>query len=457
MFENLSSRLTTTLNALRGAGRLTEDQVKQASRELRMALLEADVALPVVREFIAKVRERAVGSEISGSMAPGQALLKIVQEELVAALGGSQVELDLRAQPPAVILMAGLQGAGKTTTVGKLARWLRTKQNKKVLVVSADVYRPAAIEQLRVVAKQVEVECLPSEVGQNPVDIAKAALAEARKQYADILIVDSAGRTSVDQAMMDEIAALHAALEPAETLFVVDAMTGQDAANTAKAFAERLTLTGVVLTKVDGDSRGGAALSVRTVTGAPIKFLGVGEKPDAFEAFHPDRIAARILGQGDVLSLIEETSGKLDHEKAKKFADKLRTSKRFDLEDFREQMQQMASMGDMQSLLAKLPGGAQLQAQVAQQNPEQQIRRSLAIINSMTAKERRQPELIKASRKRRIAGGSGMQVQDVNRLLKQFEQSRKMMKKFAGGGMAKLMRSLGGGAGLAGLKRPPGR
>ena len=457
MFENLSSRLTTTLNALRGAGRLTEDQVKQASRELRMALLEADVALPVVREFIAKVRERAVGSEISGSMAPGQALLKIVQEELVAALGGSQVELDLRAQPPAVILMAGLQGAGKTTTVGKLARWLRTKQNKKVLVVSADVYRPAAIEQLRVVAKQVEVECLPSEVGQNPVDIAKAALAEARKQYADILIVDSAGRTSVDQAMMDEIAALHAALEPAETLFVVDAMTGQDAANTAKAFAERLTLTGVVLTKVDGDSRGGAALSVRTVTGAPIKFLGVGEKPDAFEAFHPDRIAARILGQGDVLSLIEETSGKLDHEKAKKFADKLRTSKRFDLEDFREQMQQMAGMGDMQSLLAKLPGGAQLQAQVAQQNPEQQIRRSLAIINSMTAKERRQPELIKASRKRRIAGGSGMQVQDVNRLLKQFEQSRKMMKKFAGGGMAKLMRSLGGGAGLAGLKRPPGR
>ena len=457
MFENLSSRLTTTLNALRGAGRLTEDQVKQASRELRMALLEADVALPVVRDFIARVRERAVGSEISGSMAPGQALLKIVQEELVAALGGAQVELDLRAQPPAVILMAGLQGAGKTTTVGKLARWLRTKQNKKVLVVSADVYRPAAIEQLRVVARQVEVECLPSEVGQNPVDIAKAARAAARKQYADILIVDSAGRTSVDQAMMDEIAALHAALDPAETLFVVDAMTGQDAANTAKAFAERLPLTGVVLTKVDGDSRGGAALSVRTVTGAPIKFLGVGEKPDAFEAFHPDRIAARILGQGDVLSLIEETSGKLDHEKAKKFADKLRTSKRFDLEDFREQMQQMASMGDMQSLLAKLPGGAQLQAQVAQQNPEQQIRRSLAIINSMTAKERRQPELIKASRKRRIAGGSGMQVQDVNRLLKQFEQSRKMMKKFAGGGMAKLMRSLGGGAGLAGLKRPPGR
>ena len=457
MFENLSSRLTTTLNALRGAGRLTEDQVKQASRELRMALLEADVALPVVRDFIARVRERAVDSEISGSMAPGQALLKIVQEELVAALGGAQVELDLRAQPPAVILMAGLQGAGKTTTVGKLARWLRTKQNKKVLVVSADVYRPAAIEQLRVVARQVEVECLPSEVGQNPVDIAKAALAAARKQYADILIVDSAGRTSVDQAMMDEIAALHAALDPAETLFVVDAMTGQDAANTTKAFAERLPLTGVVLTKVDGDSRGGAALSVRTVTGAPIKFLGVGEKPDAFEAFHPDRIAARILGQGDVLSLIEETSGKLDHEKAKKFADKLRTSKRFDLEDFREQMQQMASMGDMQSLLAKLPGGAQLQAQVAQQNPEQQIRRSLAIINSMTAKERRQPELIKASRKRRIAGGSGMQVQDVNRLLKQFEQSRKMMKKFAGGGMAKLMRSLGGGAGLAGLKRPPGR
>lgn len=454
MFESLSSRFGATLSALRGAGRLTEDQLKQASRELRMALLEADVALPVVRSFIEQVRERAVGQEVSASMAPGQALLKIVQEELVKALGGTAEPLNLRAQPPVVILMAGLQGAGKTTTVGKLARWLRTQDKKKVLVVSADVYRPAAIEQLRIVAGQVEVDWHPSEVGQKPEQIATEALARAKKDFYDILIVDSAGRTSIDEAMMEEIAGLHAALNPAETLFVVDSMTGQDAANTARAFADRLPLTGVVLTKVDGDSRGGAALSVRTITQAPVKFMGVGEKPDAFEVFHPDRIAARILGQGDVLSLIEETARTVDHDKARKFADKLRKSKGFDLEDFREQMEQMANMGDMQSLLSKLPGGAQMQAQLAQQNPEKQIKRSLAIINSMTPQERRKPDLIKASRKRRIAAGAGLQVQEVNRLLKQFEQSRQMMKKFAKGGMAKMMRAMGGMRGGGGFRFP---
>lgn len=454
MFESLSSRFGNTLSALRGAGRLTEDQLKQASRELRMALLEADVALPVVRSFIDQVRERAVGQEVSGSMAPGQALLKIVQEELVKALGGEAEPLNLRAQPPVVILMAGLQGAGKTTTVGKLARRLRTEDKKKVLVVSADVYRPAAIEQLRIVAGQVEVDWHPSEVGQKPEAIAAEALARAKKDFYDVLIVDSAGRTSIDEAMMDEIARLHGALSPAETLFVVDSMTGQDAANTAKAFADRLPLTGVVLTKVDGDSRGGAALSVRTITQAPVKFMGVGEKPDAFEVFHPDRIAARILGQGDVLSLIEETARTVDHDKARKFADKLRKNKGFDLEDFREQMQQMSNMGDMQSLLSKLPGGAQMQAQLAQQNPEKQIKRSLAIINSMTPQERRKPDLIKASRKRRIAAGAGLQVQEVNRLLKQFEQSRQMMKKFAKGGMAKMMRAMGGMRGGGGFRFP---
>jgi signal recognition particle subunit SRP54 len=450
MFENLSSRLARVLDALRGQGRLTEDQIKDATRELRMALLEADVALPVVREFIEKVRARAVGAEVSSSLTPGQAFLRIVQQELVETLGGTAEPINLRAQPPAVILMAGLQGSGKTTTTGKLAKWIKEREGKKnVVVVSCDVYRPAAIEQLRIVAGGVAAEWFPSATGQDPVEIARAALEHARKQYADVLIVDTAGRTTVDEPMMQEIAALHAALNPVETLFVVDGMTGQDAANTAKAFGDRLPLTGVILTKIDGDARGGAALSVRHVTGRPIKFIGVGEKSDKLELFHPDRIAARILGQGDMLSLIEETVQKVDADKAAAMAQKLKKGSRFDLNDFREQMLQMQGMGNIDSLLEKLPGGAQMQAKLKNVNAEREIKRAVAIINSMTAQERRFPDLIKASRKRRIAAGAGVQVQAINQLMRQFEQGREMMKKLSGGGMSKLMRSLAG-------RMPPG-
>lgn len=448
MFDNLTTRLSRVLDSIRGQGRLTEEQINAASRELRMALLEADVALPVVKDFVDKVKARALGTEITASLTPGQEFLRVVQQELTATLGGVTEPLNLRAQPPAIILMAGLQGSGKTTSTGKLALWLK-EQKKKVLVVSCDVYRPAAIEQLRIVAGNVGVDFFPSAVGQNPVDIAQAALAEARKQYADVLIVDTAGRTTVDEEMMKEIAALHAALDPVETLFVVDSMTGQDAAKTARAFADVLPLTGVILTKVDGDSRGGAALSVRTVTGKPIKFLGVGEKSDRLEVFHPDRIATRILGQGDMLSLIEETARKVDHEKAQKLAEKLKKTKSFDLEDFREQMLQMQNMGSMQSLLEKLPGGAQIQAQLKNIDAEKQVRKTVAIINSMTRQERRFPDLIKASRKRRIAAGAGVEVQHVNQLLRQFETTRDMMKKVASGGMAKMMRNLAG-------RLPPG-
>jgi signal recognition particle subunit SRP54 len=444
VFENLSQRLASVLDTLRGQGRLTDEQVGSASRELRMALLEADVALPVVREFIEKIKTRAVGSEISQSLSPGQQFLKIVQQALTETLGGSAEPLNLRAQPPAVILMAGLQGSGKTTTTAKLARLLKEQEKKTVIVVSCDVYRPAAIEQLRLVAGGVGVECFPSAVGQEPVQIARDALAHARRQYADVLIVDTAGRTTVDEQMMTEIRALHAALTPVETLFVVDSMTGQDAARTARAFADVLPLTGVVLTKVDGDARGGAALSVRQVTGCPIKFMGVGEKSDRLEAFHPERIASRILGQGDVLGLIEETGRKVDQEQARKLADKLRKNKGFDLEDFRSQMAQMENFGSVESLLDKLPGGAQMRAQMKNVDTGRQIRRSVAIISSMTAQERRFPDLIKASRKRRIAAGSGVEVQEVNRLLRQFETTREMMKKMAGGGMAKMMRGLAG-------------
>lgn len=449
MFENLTTRLSRVLDSIRGQGRLTEDQVNAAARELRMALLEADVALPVVKEFIDKVKVRALGAEILQSLTPGQQFLKVVQQELTETLGGNAEPLNLRQQPPAIILMAGLQGSGKTTSTGKLALWLKEREKKNVVVVSADVYRPAAIEQLRIVAGNVGVEWFPSEVGQQPVAIAQAALAHAKKQYADVLIVDTAGRTTVDEAMMKEIAELHAALNPVETLFVVDSMTGQDAAKTAKAFGDALPLTGVILTKVDGDSRGGAALSVRQVTGRPIKFLGVGEKSDRLEIFHPDRIANRIIGQGDVLGLIEETARKVDHEKAQKFAEKLKKNKGFDLADFREQMLQMQNMGSMQSILEKLPGGAQMQEQIKSVDAEKQIRRTVAIINSMTPQERRFPDLIKASRKRRIAAGAGVEVQQVNQLLRQYETTKDMMKKFAGGGMAKMMRSLAG-------RLPPG-
>jgi signal recognition particle subunit SRP54 len=444
MFDSLSKRLSAALDALRGQGRLTEDQIKAAARDLRMALLEADVALPVVKAFVDRVRERALGAEVAQSLTPGQAFLRIVHQELTAALGGAAEPLNLRAEPPAVVLMCGLQGSGKTTTTGKLALRLREAEKKNVVVVSADVYRPAAIEQLRTVAGQAGVDCFPSAAGEEPVAIARAALAHARRQFADVLLVDTAGRTTVDEAMMAEIAALHAELKPVETLFVVDAMTGQDAANVARAFADRVRLTGVILTKADGDARGGAALSVRTVTGAPIKFLGTGEKLEKLEAFHPDRIAARILGEGDMLSLIEETVQKVDREKAERLAGKLRKGKGFDLEDFREQLQQMQGMGGIASMLEKLPGAAQLQDRLKNANPEKDVKRSIAIINSMTRKERRFPDHLKASHRRRIAAGSGTQVQDVNRLMRQFEQARDMMKKVAGGGMAKLMRGLGG-------------
>lgn len=442
MFENLTARLGKVLDSIRGQGRLTEEQIGAAARELRMALLEADVALPVLKDFIDKVKARAIGAEVTQSLTPGQQFLKIVQQELTETLGGTVQPLNLRAQPPAIILMAGLQGSGKTTTTGKLALLLKEREKKNVIVVSCDVYRPAAIEQLKIVAGSAGVEWFPSEAGQNPIHIAQSALAHARKQYADVLIVDTAGRTTVDAPMMQEIAALHAALNPVETLFVVDSMTGQDAAKTAKAFADVLPLTGVVLTKVDGDARGGAALSVRQVTGKPIKFMGVGEKSDKLEVFHPDRIATRILGQGDVLSLIEETARKVDQDQALKFAEKLKKTKSFDLADFREQMAQMQNIGSFESILEKLPGGAQIQAQMKNADAGKQIRRSVAIINSMTPQERRFPELIKASRKRRIAAGAGLEVQEVNKLLRQFETTRDMMKKIAGGGMAKLMRSV---------------
>ena len=449
MFESLSQRLGNVLDSLRGAGRLTEEQVASATRELRMALLEADVALPVIKSFVEAVKTKAVGAEITQSLTPGQAFLRLVQQELTAVLGGEAVPLNLRAQPPVVLLMAGLQGSGKTTSTGKLARWLKEREKKNVIVVSCDVYRPAAIEQLRVVAGQVGVEWFPSAVGQKPEAIAAAASAHARLQAADVLIVDTAGRTAIDEEMMVELAGLHAAVKPTETLFVVDAMTGQDAAKTARAFADRVPLTGVILTKADGDSRGGAALSVRQVTGAPVKFIGLGEKSDKLEVFHPDRIAARILGQGDMLGLIEETVQRVDAEKAAKLAAKVKKGKGFDLEDFREQMQQMQSMGGISSMLEKLPGGAAMQAQLKNVNPEKEAKRVIAIINSMTPQERKFPDLIKASRKRRIAAGSGVEVQNVNQLLRQFDQSREMMKKMAGGGMMKMMRSMAG-------KLPPG-
>ncbi len=439
MFENLSERLSQTVKKLRGQARLTDENIKDALRDVRMALLEADVALPVVREFINRVRERAVGQEVLESLTPGQALIKVVNDELVAIMGKANESLSLNAQPPAVILMAGLQGAGKTTTVGKLTRFLKERQNKSVMVVSCDVYRPAAIRQLETVAGQTGGVFFPSEPNQLPVDIAKAALEQAKRKYMDVLIIDTAGRLHVDAEMMAEIQAIHAAAKPVETLFVVDSMTGQDAANTAKAFGDALPLTGVVLTKADGDARGGAALSVRHITGKPIKFIGVGEKLDALEPFHPDRMASRILGMGDVLSLIEEAQRKVDHKKAQALAKKLHKGKSFDFEDLRDQMTQMLNMGGVAGLLDKLPGVGNLPANVKDQANDREIRRMIAIINSMTLDERRNPDIIKASRKRRIAAGCGLQVQDVNRLLKQHLQMSRAMKQFSKGGMRKLL------------------
>lgn len=443
MFENLTQRLSGLLDKMRGQGRLTEDNIQEAMREVRMALLEADVALPVVREFTAKVKERAVGQEVLTSLTPGQAFIKIVHDELVAVMGEANESLSLAAVPPAVVLMAGLQGAGKTTTVGKLACLLK-EQKKKVMVVSCDVYRPAAIKQLETLAAQVGVGFFPSASGQEPVAIAQAALHEARIRHMDVLLVDTAGRLHIDAAMMDEVQRIHAALNPVETLFVVDSMTGQDAANTAKAFNDALPLTGVVLTKTDGDARGGAALSVRQITGKPIKFLGRGEKLAALEAFHPERVASRILGMGDVLSLVEDVTSKLDQAKAQALVDKVKSGKSFNMDDLKSQMEQMLSMGGVASLMDKLPGAGKVPEHVKAQANDRDVKRMIALIQSMTPEERRRPEIIKGSRKRRIALGAGLQAQDLNRLLKQHADMRDMMKKLSGGGMSKLMRGMKG-------------
>lgn len=445
MLDNLTQRLARVVKTVRGHARLTEDNISDALREVRMALLEADVALPVVKDFIARVRQRAVGEEVVGSLTPGQALVGVVHRELTDLMGGAHAGLNLAAQPPAIILMAGLQGAGKTTTTAKLGKLLRETQKKKVLVVSCDVYRPAAIEQLRLVAEQAGIDFFPSQAGQKPADIAAAALDHAKRHYYDVLFVDTAGRLGIDEAMMDEIRTLHAQLQPVETLFIVDSMLGQDAVNTARAFNQNLPLTGVILTKLDGDSRGGAALSVRQVTGKPLKFAGIGEKLAGLEEFHPERMASRILGMGDILGLVEEARKSVDEEKAKAFAQKLKTGKGFDLNDFKEQISQMRKMGGLSSLLDKLPAQfAQAAGQMQGGIEEKSIGRIEGIINSMTPLERGKPELIKASRKRRIAAGSGVPVQEVNRLLSQFEQTQKVMKQISKGGMQKLMRGMKG-------------
>jgi len=445
MLDNLTQRLARVMKTLRGEARLTEDNIASALREVRLALLEADVALPAVKALIAAVKEKAVGEEVIGSLSPGQALIGVVHRELTRLMGEAHSGLNLATQPPAIVLMAGLQGAGKTTTVGKLAKLLRETQKKKVLVVSCDVYRPAAIEQLKTVAEQAGVDFFPSSPSDQPVDIARQAVDWAKRHYHDVLLVDTAGRLSIDLAMMKEIAELHAAIEPIETLFVVDAMLGQDAINTAKAFSEALPLTGIVLTKLDGDARGGAALSVRHVTGRPIKYAGVGEKLSGLEAFHPERMASRILGMGDVLSLIEDAKKGIDEQQAVEFAKKLKSGKGFDLNDFKEQIGQMRKMGGLSSMMDKLPAQfAQAASQMQAGGEEKTIGRIEGIINSMTPTERSKPDLLKASRKRRIAMGAGVQVQEVNRLLKQFEQTQKMMKQFSKGGMAKLMRGMKG-------------
>ena len=440
MLDNLTSRFSNVFKNIRGQSKLTEDNIKEALREVRLALLEADVALPIVKDFVNNVKEKALGREITDSLTPDQAFIGVVNEALVDLMGKENSSLNLAAAPPAVVLMAGLQGAGKTTTVGKLSRLLKNEQKKKILVVSADVYRPAAIEQLKLLAEQVGVDFFPSDAGQQPVDIARAAVDYAKKHFYDVLMVDTAGRLAIDEAMMNDIKALHAAVNPVETLFVVDAMLGQDAVNTAQAFNEALPLTGVILTKMDGDSRGGAALSVRQTTGKPIKFIGIGEKVNGLEPFHPDRIASRILGMGDVLTLIEDVQKGIDEEVAAKMAKKLHKGKGFDLNDFKEQIQQMRNMGGLENIMSKMPGEiGQLSKQIPEGTAEKAMGHVEAIINSMTAKERANPALLKASRKRRIAAGSGTTIQEVNKMLKQFEQSQQMMKMFSGKGMGKLM------------------
>ena len=442
MLENLTTRLSSVIKNLRGQARLTEDNIQDALREVRMALLEADVALPVVKDFIASVKQKALGVEVLQSLTPGQALIGVVHDELTQLMGAHSAPLNLATTPPAVILMAGLQGSGKTTSSGKLAKLLTEQMKKKVLLVSCDVYRPAAIEQLKTLAGQLGVDWFPSTGDQKPVDIALAAQDYAKKHFHDILIVDTAGRLGIDQVMMEEIRALHAAVNPIETLFVVDAMQGQDAVNTARAFNDTLPLTGIILTKLDGDSRGGAALSVRHITGKPIKFVGVGEKLTGLEIFHPERMASRVLGMGDVLSLIEEAQRGVDHAEAKKLADKVKSGKNFDLEDFKAQITQMRKMGGLSAMMDKLPGAAG--AAMPAGADEKAMNRVEGIINAMTPSERRKPELLKASRKRRVATGAGVSVQEVNRLLKQFEQAQKMMKMMSKGGLSKMMRGMKG-------------
>lgn len=452
MLDNLTSRFNHVLKNIRGHAKLTEDNIKEALREVRLALLEADVALPVVKDFINNVKEKALGHEVAGSLTPDQAFIGVVNNALVELMGQENKTLDLSVAPPAVILMAGLQGAGKTTTVGKLARLLKNDYKKKILVVSADVYRPAAIEQLRLLAEQVSVDFFPSDIHQKPVEIAASAVDYAKKHFYDVLMVDTAGRLAIDEEMMNEIKALHATVHPIETLFVVDAMLGQDAVNTAQAFNEALPLTGVILTKMDGDSRGGAALSVRHITGKPIKFIGIGEKVTGLEPFHPDRIASRILGMGDVLSLIEDVQRGIDEEAATKMAKKLQKGKGFDLNDFKEQIQQMRNMGGLENIMSKMPGElGQMSKQIPEGTAEKAMGKVEAIINSMTPKERANPALLKASRKRRIAEGAGTNVQEVNKVLKQFEQSQQMMKMLSGNGMSKLMRMAKGMKGMKGI------
>ena len=445
MFENLSDRLSQSLKKISGKASLSESNIQETLREVRVALLEADVALPVVKDFIELVKQRAVGREVSSSLNPGQQFLKIVQAELESVMGEQNESLNLNAQPPAVILMAGLQGAGKTTSVAKLSRFLTEREKKKVMVVSADVYRPAAIEQLKTLAGEVNAKFFPSTEQQRPVDIVNQAIAAAKTKFVDVLIVDTAGRLAIDEEMMTEIQQIHKVANPVETLFVIDAMIGQDSVNTAKAFNQALPLTGVILTKVDGDARGGAALSVRHVTGKPIKFLGIGEKTDALEPFHPERIASRILGMGDVLSLIEDVERKVDKKKAEKFAKKVAKGKRFDLEDLREQLQQMKQMGGMESMMDKLPGMGNMAQMTQQKDMTGQFSKMEYIIDSMTPKERANPDILNGSRKRRITQGSGTSIQDLNRLLKQHKQMGKMMKKMKGKGMQNMMRGLGGG------------
>ena len=442
MLDNLTTRLSSVIKNLRGQARLTETNIQDALREVRMALLEADVALPVVKDFIAQVREKALGVEVLQSLTPGQALIGVVHDELTRLMGEHNAALNLATTPPAVILMAGLQGSGKTTSSGKLAKLLKEQMKKKVLLVSCDVYRPAAIEQLKTLASQLDVDFFPSTGEQKPLDIALAAQDYARKHFHDVLIVDTAGRLGIDEAMMDEIRTLHATLNPVETLFVVDAMQGQDAINTARAFNDTLPLTGVILTKLDGDSRGGAALSVRHITGKPIKYVGVGEKLTGLEPFHPERMASRVLGMGDVLSLIEDAQRNVDQAEAARFADKIKKGKNFDLEDFKAQIQQMRKMGGISALMDKLPGAAG--AAIPAGADEKAVNRIEGIINAMTPQERTKPEILKASRKRRIAAGAGVSVQEVNRLLKQFEQAQKMMKMMSKGGLAKMMRGMKG-------------